>query len=322
MSRRNNSIWLWAALILGPAVATAGPVHAPAANGNTYIVVGDSEISRTDFERHLATAARRHFYHGKPAVAELASFREQQTRLLIDQELLAQEAARLDIEPDSPAIDRRLNELTAQYRHTERWQTQGEAMSAALRGKLRRDDVIRQLETRIRDAPEPEEAVLRRWYDEHPEYFTEPARERVAMILLAVAPSAPVSAWQAARVEADTLADQLREGVDFAELARVHSSDSSAAEGGDMGYLHKGMLGETAQQVLGALSVGEVSGPVTLLEGVALFRMLDRQAERLQTFAAVQTRAAALWRRDAGERRWSSELERLRRSTRIEVRDN
>ena len=112
----------------------------------------------------------------------------------------------------------------------------------------------------------------------------------------------------------------LREGADFQELARQHSKDSSAANGGDMGYQHKGMLPEPAQVALDKLKPGEVSDAVLLLEGVAIFRLDERRAARLNQLDAVRARARDLWKRDKGEEAWTQLLAKLRSETPGSVR--
>jgi parvulin-like peptidyl-prolyl isomerase len=86
-----------------------------------------------------------------------------------------------------------------------------------------------------------------------------------------------------------------------------------------MGYLHRGMLGDQAQQAVDALAVGEVGEPVTLLEGMAIFRLEDRPTLQLLAFEEVRERARGLWLREYGEQAWQELLKRLRADTVITV---
>jgi parvulin-like peptidyl-prolyl isomerase len=104
-------------------------------------------------------------------------------------------------------------------------------------------------------------------------------------------------------------------------LARLHSGDDSAARGGDMGYLHRGMLPETVQEVVDRLALSEVSEPISLLEGIALVRLDDRKLAQVRDFASVRERTLQLWRRDEGDRAWQALIARLRSATPIEVVD-
>ncbi len=73
-----------------------------------------------------------------------------------------------------------------------------------------------------------------------------------------------------------TVKERLKEGADFAELAREYSDDSLSAEaGGDLGYLSRGNLGEAYDEALFALEEGEVSGPVETDYGTHFIKLLD-----------------------------------------------
>jgi parvulin-like peptidyl-prolyl isomerase len=190
-----------------------------------------------------------------------------------------------------------------------------------MRQRLENESRLQILEARVRDVPAPSEAQLRAYYDAHPETFTEPEQTKVSIILLKVDPSSSAEVWDAARKEAAALHERLKKGADFAELARMHSGDASAAQGGDMGYIHRGMLGELAQKAIDALKPGQNTAPVELLEGIALFRLVERQKPNLNDLATVKARAHDLWRRDEGERAWKGLIAKLRRETPIELHE-
>jgi len=134
----------------------------------------------------------------------------------------------------------------------------------------------------------------------------------VSLILLKVDPSSPSKVWPEAADEAADIVDRIRKGADFAELARIHSGDKSAENGGDMGYLHIGMLSKPAQDVLNLMKPGEVSEPVMLLQGVAIFRLEGVQPAQLNPLEKVKKRAKQLWTRENGEKAWSDLIARLR----------
>ena len=114
---------------------------------------------------------------------------------------------------------------------------------------------------------------------------------------------------------------EIEAGADFAELARIHSSDKSAQNGGDMGFTHSGMLGENAQKILDIMEPGEVSAPVVLLEGVSIFRLEEREKPVLNKFDSVKGRAAQLYMRDKGEELWTKLLKDLRAKAVIKMND-
>jgi hypothetical protein len=208
-----------------------------------FATVGDIEISRAEFEREVYTAARGTFYHGRvPEEDEFIEFRKGIAQQLIDRKLLIAEARQRELQPDDAGIEARLALYEDQYGETERWQVEGEQMIATLRAKFEEDSLLEVLEADIRAVSEPDESAARAFYEANPDLFTQPARRRVSLILLAVPPSATADTWGAARDEAARIVTQLEEGESFEDLASLHSSDVSAGAGGDMGFIHEGTL--------------------------------------------------------------------------------
>ncbi len=62
--------------------------------------------------------------------------------------------------------------------------------------------------------------------------------------------------------QAQQLQKQLSEGVDFADLARNHSSCPSGRNGGNLGQFGRGMMVPPFETAAFALAVGETSQPV------------------------------------------------------------
>ncbi|HTY02635.1 MAG TPA: peptidylprolyl isomerase [Rhodocyclaceae bacterium] len=75
------------------------------------------------------------------------------------------------------------------------------------------------------------------------------------------------------------LKERLDNGADFAELARVHSNDLSAAKGGDLGWLFEGDTVPEFEKAMNALKINEISGPVRSPFGWHLIQVLERRTE-------------------------------------------
>jgi len=146
-------------------------------------------------------------------------------------------------------------------------------------------------------------------------------RRRLSMILLRVDPSAPATTWQAAAEEALRLRHRIDEGADFAELARLHSNDPSAAEGGDLGYVHDGMLAPAAQTAVAALVPGAITEPLRVLEGIVILRLDSVQQARLVPLHEAEARARALCARDGADRAWQLLKTELRAAAEVVVYD-
>jgi len=286
-----------------------------------FATVGGQALTLSEYQAALRRGVRARYYHGKVPEGEMARFQREVGEQLITHTLLLQEAQRQQLEPDRDWVQARLAGLERRYSQHPQWQTQRDRLMADFEHALEKDNVVRRLEAQVRTITPPTTVELRAYYRQHPEKFSEPERFRVSAILLKVDPSSPPATWEAARAEAADLLRQLRAGGDFAALARLHSGDASAAQGGDMGYLHRGMLGDPAQEAVDALVPGELSEPVTLLDGLALFRLADRPTPRLMAFVEARERVQGLWLREHSELAWEAFVAGLRDATEISVRE-
>jgi parvulin-like peptidyl-prolyl isomerase len=306
-------------LLIAPLVFAddANPA-APAALEQPFARVGDVLITRGEYEQAFALAMRTRYYHGAPPEGERETIRESVANDLITRAALLQEAARLGLNPDYAEIQAKLDKYAARYGDSERWKSAGAEMLEAVKRRLAEDDLLLQLETQARDVEPETDDDPRAYYDANLDKFTEPAQHRISLILLAVDPSSPPAVRDAATEEAARLVQKLDEGADFAELAKLHSGHASASAGGDMGYLHLGMLNAQAEAALAELKVGQVSAPIRILEGVAVMRLEHRKPERIRDYDEVLERVRDLWRRDRSEEAWEQYRSRIREQTSVE----
>jgi peptidyl-prolyl cis-trans isomerase SurA len=97
---------------------------------------------------------------------------------------------------------------------------------------------------------------------------------RVAEIFLAAEDG---EARRDARGLARRLTTELRQGAEFAALARQFSDSAGGQGGGEMGWVQPGQLDPALEEALRALSVGEVSDPIAAGGGVHILKLLDRR---------------------------------------------
>ncbi|MCK9188297.1 peptidylprolyl isomerase [Acidithiobacillus sp.] len=96
---------------------------------------------------------------------------------------------------------------------------------------------------------------------------------------------------QEAQARAQDIQQALQNGARFSELARNYSQDTStAASGGEMGWVAPGQLPDSLERTLVTLQPGGVSSPIR--EGDAIY-ILHSQAQRQQPVEEKQIMAAA-----------------------------
>lgn len=296
-----------------PAQKSAHPAVA------VFASVNDVVITVQEYEAAVAQAIRQKFYHRNPGGEKQAELQREVADNLINRRLLIAEGKRRGVGPDQQSVQAQIATYEERYKGSPQWKTNRSQVLPTLKAELEQRSVLERLEKQVRGASAPTEQQVRTYYDSHHDLFTEPEQVRLSMILLKVDPSAPKLTWDKAREEAQTLIKRLKGGMAFAQLAQLQSADASAQKGGDMGYVHRGMLPAAAQEAVDALQPGALTDAVTLLEGVAVFRLEDRKTAQLRRFEEVRQRAADLWRREQGDKHWKTFIAALRKSAVIKI---
>jgi peptidyl-prolyl cis-trans isomerase SurA len=108
-------------------------------------------------------------------------------------------------------------------------------------------------------------------------------------------------------------------GADFAEMARVHSDDGTAARGGELDWIYPGDTVPDFERAFAELKINEVSEPVRTPFGYHLIQVLERRtADLSQDRRRMQARQALRERKsDDSYQEW---LRQLRDQTYIELR--
>ena len=292
---------------------------AAAAQSAVFAKVGDSVITLDEYNAAFSVASRGKFYHGKPPENEVALLQREVGEQMVARILLLREAKQRGLRADAAEIQKTLQTYEQRYAGSEQWKKNRSQALPPLQARLEQEDLLSQLEKTVRSSTKPNEKQVKAYYAAHQVKFTEPEQTRVSVILLKVDPSATSATWKKADEQAQALVKRVRAGEDFAALARQHSGDGSAQQGGDMGYLHSGMLPDGTQEALEKLKIGEISDSLRMLEGFALFRLTDRKAAKLHGFDAVKVRAQELAQREQSDAAWTAFVADLKAKTPAQI---
>lgn len=301
-------------------VAAAPAVEMAAQQADpVYAIVNGKPITANEYKMLLAATMRQRFYHGNAPESQAEAVRKEVSELLIERALLVEEAGRRGFAPDMTKVERAVADADARYASTPRWKQQRDQLLPGFKKQVAQQDQLDRLEKAIRDVPPPSEAEVRAYYETNPNLFTEPEKLRMSVIMVNVDPSSPTEVWEKAAKDAQAIYERIKGGADFAEQARLHSTDKTASSGGDLGYVHRGMLPEALEEKIDAFQVGVVSEPIAVLEGVALFRVDERVPPKLRDFASVASRAKDLLLRERQDQAWRDTIKRLRDAASVQV---
>ncbi len=118
-------------------------------------------------------------------------------------------------------------------------------------------------------------AEIQDYYDANPEEFEQPARVRVKVSVIDKAPTAADSAASLQR--ALDLRQEILDGADFGEIARLESADeSTSADGGLIGVFGRGAMVPAFDTASFEAPIGQLTEPVETSFGYHLIEVLDR----------------------------------------------
>ena len=134
-----------------------------------------------------------------------------------------------------------------------------------------------------------DDAALKQRYDEQKSRFVSPEQRLASHVLVKVDKNADPAAQKAALEKAQKIAADAKSGKDFAALAKAESDDlGSKSQGGDLGWLEKGVTDPAFEAALFALKKGEISDPVKTDEGYHVIDLRDVRPESVRSFEEVK----------------------------------
>jgi len=211
-----------------------------------------------------------------------------------DVDLAAQEQGFVDEEVSLPKTDARyrgvLDELIDQRLLALDAESQG--LNADREAKIRlaaaRERILGNIrvERHLRDVVN--EASIRRMYEEQSKLVARGDEVRARHILVETEEAA------------NELLAKIKDGADFAALARENSIDAGSAEkGGDLGYFTQDMLNGRFTRPVFQASKGDYVGPVKSEFGWHIAEVLDRRAAAQPSFETLQPKIANFMTFDA-----------------------
>lgn len=143
--------------------------------------------------------------------------------------------------------------------------------------------------------------------------------QTVSHILFLLPPYPTEHDEQRLRAKAESVLQQLRQGGNFATLARQYSEGPSADAGGLLGTFRPGELLPGFEEAVAQLRPGEISGVVRTRVGFHIIRLEARQAGTMRPFEEVQEELKSDILRDKTERKYQEWLESLRQQAYIKI---
>jgi peptidyl-prolyl cis-trans isomerase C len=225
-----------------------------------------------------------------PAIAEQykKQLRQQALEQLIRRDLLDQKIKQANITVTDEEVIAKIREIVSEpgkllsleeaKKKVEQYGQNFDRFKEAVRESLVRNKFMEQQwagQVNVTD----EEA--KKYYDENRKLFDVPEQIRASHILITYKTNDPNvdpnEAKAKARAEAESLLKQLKNGADFATLAKKYSSCPSAPRGGDLGFFPRGKTTPAFEKAAFALKVGQLSDVVETEYGFHIIKVTDHK---------------------------------------------
>jgi peptidyl-prolyl cis-trans isomerase C len=242
---------------------------------------------------------------------------------LVTYTVLSQETRARKVIVTDAEIDSNLKQMQSQFPNEGEFKKALEARGMTVE-KLRADaridmSINKMMEAEVSNSSAPTDAQVREFYDKNPDKFKQDEAVRASHILIPADEKADEATKKKARAEIDEILKQLKGGGDFAELAKKHSKDGSAAQGGDLNFFSKGQMVPAFDQVAFSLKPGEMSDVVTTPFGYHIIKVTERRAASTVPFDQVNPRIKEYLTEQQKQGRAQAFIEQLKQKAKIEV---
>jgi len=238
-------------------------------------IVNGEVITETDVQQRLSLVVLAN--GGKVADEERERLRLQVLRNLIDETLQIQEAGNKDIKVDKGELDQNFSRVAANFRYTppnfSKYLTQQGSSEASIKRQIEGEVawsrlLRREVQPFVNVSADEVNATLTRL-----EKNKGSDEFRIGEIYLSATPETETQVQQ----RAQQIMDQIRGGGSFQAYARQYSEASTAAVGGDLGWVRPALLPDELSNTAQQMQVGQVAGPIAIPGGFSLLYLMDKR---------------------------------------------
>ena len=238
------------------------------AQDQVVIRVDDRVLTLAEFNEYFEPTR---ISRGEEQAQDSAVLREARLSFLlqfVEEMIILTRADELNLDVSPQELDEAVRDFKKDYSETDfeylflKQAISFEAWKERLKKRLLVQKVIRK-ELVKEDSVTPQE--ISDYYDKHWKEWSYGEEVRASHILLS------------SEDQAKSILERLKNGDDFATLARAHSVAPEAQNGGDMGYVVRGQLPQGLEKPLFDLKQGAVSPVVKTSYGFHIFKVIEKR---------------------------------------------
>ena len=158
------------------------------------------------------------------------------------------------------------------------------------------------------------------YYDQHRDDYEGKEASHIKQIFLPVSESDPGTVRAQTKKLATELRDRISKGDSFEMLAVQYSKGPTAAQGGDIGFVEKGVIVPEVEKAAFSLPVGKLSEVIETEQGYHLIVVIDKQGAGLKPIATVRSEVKAKIEEEKISKKFEEWMEDLRKKSFIDIR--
>ncbi len=267
----------------------AGPDSGKAVEEKTTVggeekaaTVNGEVITQAELDREIKNIAYRmpQNMQGAPPMTDL---REKALENLISRQLLLETSRKAGVKIEDAAVEEKLQNAIQSFPDKKTFEavlkrenvTEGE-LKLEIRSNLA---IQKYMEDEVKSKIEVSKEEVGEFYEKNPLLFKHPEMVKASHILIKTGEKEDDAKKAEARKKIEEVEKQVKEGKDFAELAKTYSECPSKENGGDLGFFRRGQMVKPFEDVAFSLKPGEVSSIVETQFGYHLIKVSEAKPE-------------------------------------------
>lgn len=303
----------------GQPVAEAALKPVPATIPPVLARVNGEAIEKWEFDNAVKGVEAR---AGGPVPAEQ---RDQVLRGILDQlvafHVLAQESRTLKLDVPDADVDAQIAQIKSSFPSEDAFRQglaqQGMTLEQFKAQTLARMQVAKVIDAEVSSKVSVTDAAVDDFYRQNPERFNQAESVHASHILIGLPQNATAAQKASAKAQAQAALKKLRGGEDFASVAKATSNDSSAENGGDLGFVPRGQTVPAFEEAAFQLKPGAISGIVETQFGFHIIKVHEKRAARTAPFAEVSGQIKEFLTQDEREKQLEKFIETAKARAKI-----
>lgn len=246
---------------------------------------------------------------------------------MVDSKLIQQEAVELKLTVSSEEVDRAIEQVKQQNhlddtQFAEALKSQGFALDAYRKSLRKQILELKVVSQAVRSRVSVGDEEVRTYYKQNEKALAGADRQvHLRQILIALPEKASDEEIDRKKKVALKVVELAREGRNFAELAKQYSDDEGTKQqGGDLGFLARGVLVDELDEAVQAMEPNDVRGPIRTARGWVVLQLVERKLADLRPFEEVKEQLRKQLYDQQVEKAQQSWLKELRKRAHVDVR--